>query len=499
MPWRAPGAGSGVRAGRVPARGGSHIERFLSAALMLALVGIVVVAGGEPGGRSYADPARADTSGAPAASAAVAGPAATSARARGLAPMAPAGLPIAWCGHGLPAGRLAPRATRVFQLVYAHPADQPDHFRQFANELQADASYIDRFIAVESNNAQYMRFAMGTSCGRDDVSLIDWRMPKPRLDYVGVGGDQLTANFPAIDADAVATFGRAAGVDTLIYVDGLVDDPGFGGDTYGGAAEGLDIGDTTPGAGNANNAGGQFAFMWGLVGGRPAPGEEALDPATLLHEASHAIGAVSFTAPNSTGAGHCYVVQDIMCYADGGPHGQAADLRAECPYRNDVMQLPYDCDGQNYYNPDPPPGSYLATHWNLYDSDFMAPCSSDERACGTPQGPLEAIARRGPSVLTLTAITLASRTVSLLAGVRGLPTHASTTICLSSRFFYPLNPPCRTTRAPGAPRLAIGRIGAANGEGLRAVTAIAWIRVPARYQGPRHARTQPIRLTLELP
>jgi hypothetical protein len=406
------------------------------------------------------------------------------AEARADAPLAPAGLPINWCGQPRPAGALSPQAAHSFQLVYAHPADQPDHFSLFANELQADASYIDRFVSAESNHTQYIHFVMGTSCGPQYVSLIDWQMPQARSAYAGDGGNP--PNFSAIDTAATATFGRPAGVDTLIYVDGLVENPGWSGDTYGGVAEGLYIGDPTPGPSNPNNLGGQFAFLYGLVGGKPAPGEQALDPPTLLHEASHAIGAVSLVAPNSTGAGHCYVMQDIMCYADGGPHGASSDLKNVCGYRNDVMQLPYDCTGDNYYNPNPAPGSYLATHWNLYNSDFMAPCTSDETACGTSQRPVSASVHRGRVTLTLTAVTLPGGYVRVTAGVRGLPKRATASVCMSSVVFSG-EPGCHKATARRDAAVTSGTLPAANGEGWRSVRASVRVTVDRRATR-RHGR-----------
>ncbi len=185
-------------------------------------------------------------------------------------PLAPAGLPIRWCGGPRPAVALPPQATPVFQLVYAHPADQPDHLWRFANLLQADVSYIDRYIAAESGHLQYVRFAMGTECGPQYVSLIDWQMPQPRAAYVDAGGQPA---FDAFDTDAANTFGRPTGVDTLIYIDGLVSNRSFAGDSYGGMAEGLEIADSSPGPGNLNNQGAQFAYLFGLVGGKPTPGK----------------------------------------------------------------------------------------------------------------------------------------------------------------------------------------------------------------------------------
>jgi hypothetical protein len=47
-----------------------------------------------------------------------------------------------------------------------------------------------------------------------------------------------------------------------------------------------------------------------------------------------------------------------------------------------VIAQSYDCGRDDYFNPAPAPGSYLATHWNTYDSAFLAPCAEIVPACG---------------------------------------------------------------------------------------------------------------------
>jgi len=69
-----------------------------------------------------------------------------------------------------------------------------------------------------------------------------------------------------------------------------------------------------------------------------------------------------------------------MCYTE--------DAGASHPMVNDCAALPgaipqsYDCGHDDYFNPAPPAGSYLATHWNTYDSAFLAPCGKLAPACG---------------------------------------------------------------------------------------------------------------------
>lgn len=108
----------------------------------------------------------------------------------------------------------------------------------------------------------------------------------------------------------------------------------------------------------------------------------------LTHELFHSFGAVQLDAPNSSGASHGYVTYDLMSYNDGGPYFQnGGQLDQRCPdrpeYGNGYGYV--DCLGVNYYNPDPEPGSYLDTHFNIAtDSVWLTP---PEPAGATPPEP----------------------------------------------------------------------------------------------------------------
>ena len=85
---------------------------------------------------------------------------------------------------------------------------------------------------------------------------------------------------------------------------------------------------------------------------------------TALHEVLHTLGAVQRGAPNHDNDGHCTDDYDIMCYAAGGLGAQVV-----CPDRS--LERLLDCNDDDYFNPDPAPGSYLDTHWNTADSRWM--------------------------------------------------------------------------------------------------------------------------------
>lgn len=111
---------------------------------------------------------------------------------------------------------------------------------------------------------------------------------------------------------------------------------------------------------NPYNKGGDFAFV---------VEEPMISPIILLHEYTHAMGAVLLSAPNSAGEGHCkdeppteQFGNDVLCKSDkeGTVFGDACQEAG--------FSLRYDCNNDDYFNPKPEPGSYLATHWNVGSS-----------------------------------------------------------------------------------------------------------------------------------
>jgi hypothetical protein len=135
-------------------------------------------------------------------------------------------------------------------------------------------------------------------------------------------------------------------------------------------------------------AGRTFAVAFNGDGGFGATyyNDGAWYPSLLLHEVTHNLGAVAESAPNSTGAGHCLQGSDVMCYDDGGPKVTQIGMRYECEGGESFGPVaePYDCGGEDYLNPAPAPGSWLAANpaANVYDSWFMGTCAELLAGCG---------------------------------------------------------------------------------------------------------------------
>jgi hypothetical protein len=317
------------------------------------LASVAVLGALATGAPAAAQPAPGGSRAAPVARAAQAGP-------------QPDGLPTRWCGErNSPFS--APASGPVFKLVYARPADRPDRFRAAADALQADAAAISRFVAWRSGWSRTVRFAMGTSCGPQYVNIAAVELPRVRRDYLDAEGHP---QLNVVADDVVQWLPRATELRNVVVLADTLGD----GRVLGAANPTFDDRDV---AENEANLPGREAMVFStdssLADGLPGP-------AAFLHELLHTIGAVAPGAPNGSGGGHCTDAYDLMCYDDG--RGPA--LRWVCPPLDWVIGAQIDCGGDDYFNPRPAPGSYLATHWNVYDSHFLGSCLRDlVAACGT--------------------------------------------------------------------------------------------------------------------
>jgi hypothetical protein len=122
--------------------------------------------------------------------------------------------------------------------------------------------------------------------------------------------------------------------------------------------------DENPGQSNFNNG----------VTGVPGPvaridsgcwGFASQGESVEAHELMHSLGAIMPGAPHASPAGHCNDGSDRMCYLDG----TVLTLLSICPTSSGAV---FDCGDDDYFNPKPPPGSYLARAWNSANSSFLA-------------------------------------------------------------------------------------------------------------------------------
>ena len=272
----------------------------------------------------------------------------------------PDGLPATWCGDETAgegtANAAAPRAAAELKVVYAYAADRPDRFAGFKDALQADVAVTERFLSAQSGGTKALRFDMGTRCGPQYADLRVVALPGPRAAYAG--------NFGAI----TTAVGNPIG-------------------DYVGTARHRD-----PGRQPLTLRCRVWARRDVHGGGRRAA-RGGWWPEGFLHEITHNLGAVQWDAPHSTAPA---TGLDRTPYGSGAAHV----MQNDCATFSGTIDQTYDCGRDDYYNPAPPAGSYLATHWNTYDSDFMATCATIAPACGggelwTPAPP---VATTAPSI-----------------------------------------------------------------------------------------------------
>jgi hypothetical protein len=145
-------------------------------------------------------------------------------------------------------------------------------------------------------------------------------------------------------------------------------------------------------------------------------------PQTAVHEMMHNLGGVQNSAPYSSGGGHCIDEWDVMCYSDT-PNRPTMQYR--CPDRA-AFQNQIDCNYDNYFNPNPAPGSYLDTHWNTADSVFLQ--SGPGNCPAAAQGCLGALA-----LSTSQSSVKSSKRVKLSASISNTTSRNSTITLRSCR------------------------------------------------------------------
>ncbi|MFC9327053.1 RICIN domain-containing protein [Kitasatospora sp. NPDC057015] len=258
--------------------------------------------------------------GQPAAAAAAAAPAAGSAPAA-----APAGTAVVCDGDGTTGNRV--------QVLYLHAPGQ-DRFAQYLPSFKkwaADTDAIYNASAGETGGVRHVRYVTAADC---TVSVLDVEISAAALHEFGSANDALAAQgYNRRDRKY------------MIFADAQV---------YCGI--GTFNGDERPGQDNRSNFGPSYGRTdTGCWGG-----------STAAHELGHNLGAVNNSAPHTSKAGHCVDEWDIMCYSDAPYYPK---MQTVCPDRAKDDRL--DCNHDDYYNTAPQPGSYLTTHWNVANNQFL--------------------------------------------------------------------------------------------------------------------------------
>lgn len=323
-------------------------------------------------------------------------------------------LPTTWCGTRRESDDTAnaafPASHAQIKVVYAYASDQADRFAYWRDSLQGNVAAIEEYLALQSGGRQALRFDMGTNCGPQYVDIQVVPLPANRATYLD--------NFDKVvqDVDAQVSFGPGPR-NVIILADQLTASGVYGTGQVMPQAD-------SPGASNPHNLGGLVGVMW--TDSVVTPNASGWQPTVMLHEMTHNLGGVQWSAPHTshplndnTGTySHCWDGQDVMCY-DDGPNKVHPYETWHCPFSAGAIPQTYDCGHDDYYDPAPTAGSYLATHWNVSTSTFMASCTSLGAACGGTITPTPPVNQGAP-------------TLSGLAARRGVPLTAAVGTWLNS-------------------------------------------------------------------
>ena len=226
-------------------------------------------------------------------------------------------------------------------VVYARPSDRPDRYAQVADSIRTFVAETDQIFNASAGRygtARHIRFVTDDDCELVVADVV-----------LSPAGDDTFDNTLAEMA--------ARGYDDpyrkyLVFMDSTV--------LCGIAGYWPE---DQPDAGNPNNGRSDMPGLvarvdsgcWGM-----ADRGESIE----AHELMHSLGSVLPRAPHATLAGHCQDESDRMCYADP----TALAIQDVCPGEHEAL---FDCGGDDYFNPFPPAGSYLADHWNTAFSSFL--------------------------------------------------------------------------------------------------------------------------------
>jgi hypothetical protein len=221
------------------------------------------------------------------------------------------------------------------QVVYAHAENVTDRFSNLATSFAAWAGNVDRTFsdsAAATGGTRHVRFVTDAGCNL----VIE------RVQLSSTGDDSFGATVSELKSVGLNRTDRKY----LVLVDATL---------YCGISS-LSA-DDSPGLTNASNTGYGFARVdsgcWGLT------------RSTEAHELMHMLGGVQYTAPHTSGGGHCTDDYDRMCYAD------AQGVTMTYPCASTSLERLFDCNHDDYFSTNPPAGSYLATHWNTASSSFL--------------------------------------------------------------------------------------------------------------------------------
>jgi hypothetical protein len=267
------------------------------------------------------------------------------------------------------------------KVIYAYASDVGDRFALHGSAIQRYTKAAAAKVALSSDKT--LRLDRGSSCGNAFLDIQTVALGHPVAFY--------EAN--SVLTDIQRHLPDRRGVNYLVFVDFKL--------AKLSAAAGSWAEDDSPWATNTANMTGHSRYAYLQAGGDDFFGSEQLASQyadQVLHEVLHTLGAVQPSAPHFSGGAHCYQLFDVMCYT---PKDGTTDVfLRDCELSREAPNpgKPVDCGGDDYFKASPAPGSYLAAHWNLYNSGFLCTVGRCDRAAAAPTARLAVVAGDGHSV-----------------------------------------------------------------------------------------------------
>jgi hypothetical protein len=222
------------------------------------------------------------------------------------------------------------------EVLYVHATDVRSRYETYLPSIRAWAADADQIFAqsaAETGAGRNLRFVHDAACqiSVDEVTISPdgggdfWKMVDELQQQGFNRTDRIYLSF--VDARVYCGIGSVWGDDRP--------DPSL----------------------NRNNIGPSYSRVdSGCWGGY-----------TAAHELMHNLGGVQLSAPHTSGGFHCIDEYDVMCYSDWPNYPQMEHV---CPDPA-LDRTELDCNHDDYFNTNPPAGSYLATHWNAANSRFL--------------------------------------------------------------------------------------------------------------------------------
>lgn len=285
----------------------------------------------------------------------------------------------AWCGdfNGPPSAR-----PGELNIVIANPAGAADHNERLAQLISRAVEESNSHLVLASEQQKAFRFARNSACPGNPLEIKALNLSNSVEQLQAMSGLRAGS---LINNEINQAYGRAGrgSADKQLVVVNSYSPEGIAG--YGFIDSGQAI-----------------TFVKD-----PLRYDSSSMAYVVSHEVMHILGAVDPKAPHGAPGYHCWQEHDLMCYDDGT---LPRPIITECPSPSGSLP-PLDCGNDDYFAPNPAPGSFLANNpkSNVYNSIYLLDCVRDSQSCRQAQQPkiseLEAGVKDDGSVLLSGRIT----------------------------------------------------------------------------------------------